>query len=202
MANSSAISVSHDVKRLNVGCGKDIREGWINLDKVAHDGVDIAFDLEQCRTNRIPLPDNCIDEFLLSHVMQQITDTLAFMEELYRIAKPGAVCTIMVPHGSSDNSWAESTNVRPYFQNSFGYFSQPMYWRADYGYRGDWQTKSIGLYLPHQKYGHVPQSQLLHMIETDRDIVVEMTATLVAVKPCRAPLRELQVPFATELHLV
>jgi len=38
-------------KKLNLGCGTDIREGYINLDKKSIDGVDIVHDIEGTLAN-------------------------------------------------------------------------------------------------------------------------------------------------------
>ena len=35
-------------KKLNVGCGRWIVEGWVNLDWQATPGVDIVADLNEC----------------------------------------------------------------------------------------------------------------------------------------------------------
>ena len=67
------------------------------------------------------------------------------MQELFRIAQPDGKMIIRVPYGSSDDAYEDPTHIRQYFIGSFGYYSQPYYWRADYGYRGDWQAKNITL---------------------------------------------------------
>lgn len=33
------------MKRLNLGCGRDIKKGWINLDILKLPGVDVVYDL-------------------------------------------------------------------------------------------------------------------------------------------------------------
>jgi hypothetical protein len=48
---------------LNVGCGRNIREGCINLDSYPLPGVDIVADLERCADVPLALADNSVDEF-------------------------------------------------------------------------------------------------------------------------------------------
>lgn len=47
--------------KLNLGCGTDIRKGWINLDIAKLDGIDVIHDV-----NNVPLPfeDNTFDYVL------------------------------------------------------------------------------------------------------------------------------------------
>ena len=78
------------------------------------------------------------------------------------------------------------------FLQSFGYFSQPYYWRADYGYRGDWDLGRLILRVDQQENAGLSIDEILRKVRQLRNVVVEMTAVLVAVKPIRAPLRELQ----------
>jgi len=190
------------VKRLNVGCGRNTLEGWINLDSANLPGIEIHFNLENCRQESIPLENDSIDEFLLSHVIEHISDGLPVMQELYRIAKPGAKCTIRVPHGATDDAWEDPTHVRAYFTNSFGYFSQPFYWRADYGYRGDWQPDKVQLLVRKGDSQGLTGEQIMTSINKSRNVVLEMVATLTAVKPARDPKRELQTPPKIEIVLI
>ena len=178
--------------KLNVGCGRTILPGWTNLDSYPLPGVDIVVDLEGCEPGRIPLPDSSVREFLASHVLEHIRAPLPLMQELHRVAKPGAKLVVRVPYGSSDVAWEDPTHVRPYFLDSFGYFGQPYYWRADYGYRGDWRVELLELVLPDTPLRHGPVEQIALVVRTQRNVVEEMVATLSAVKPVRPPSRDLQ----------
>lgn len=178
-------------QKLNVGCGRRIVEGWVNLDWQATPGVDIVADLNECGRTPLPLADDSIGEFLLSHVMEHIPNVLPMMQELHRVARDGARMEIRVPHGASDDAFEDPTHVRPLFPGSFGYFSQPYYWRADYGYRGDWVTERVELTLG-QRYRGLTVEQAWECVYSQRNVVDEMVAHLRAVKPARAPLRELQ----------
>ena len=99
--------------RLNVGCGRSILPGWINLDMNPVAGIDIVADLEQCRLERLPLDDGSVDEFFLGDVLEHIRQPLPLMEELHRIAKPGARMTIRCPYGASDDAFEDPTHARP-----------------------------------------------------------------------------------------
>ena len=113
------------------------------------------------------------------------------MAELYRVAKPGAVAVFRTPYGSSDDADEDPTHVRRYFWGSWGYFSQPYYWRADYGYRGDWEVEDVLLTVDAEFNGK-QWAEVFRAVQRDRNVVREMVATLRAIKPARAPLRALQ----------
>ena len=181
--------------KLNVGCGKDIREGadWLNLDSVALPGVDIVHDLETCATNRISQPDDSIEEFLLAHIIEHIRNVLPMMQELHRVAVPGAKMLIRCPYGSSDDAFEDPTHVRPYFANSFIYFSQPAYWRASYAYHGDWQPETVTLICRAEPCKGLSSQQVLEKVNRERNVVTEMLAELRAVKPIREARKDLQV---------
>jgi hypothetical protein len=189
--------------RLNVGCGRSPLPDWINLDVRPLPGVDLVADLDGRGSAGpaaapLPLPDGSVEEFLLSHVLEHIREPLPMMEELWRVAAPGARMTVRCPYGSSDDAWEDPTHVRAIFLQSFGYFSQPYYWRADYGYRGDWRTDRLILHLDSEVYarcqdgGPRPTPETLRAVRTERNVVRELVAHLSAVKPVREPLRELQ----------
>jgi predicted SAM-dependent methyltransferase len=73
--------------KLNLGCGKDIRDGWENLDF-----PDI--DLE----NLLPFETNSIDEILLRHVIEHIKEHKQLLKECFRILKPNEIITIVTPN--------------------------------------------------------------------------------------------------------
>jgi len=181
-----------DNVRLHLGCGRTILPGFVNVDRVAAPGVDVVADLDDCARTRLPFEDDTVDEVYMSHVLEHVRDTLSLMAELHRVAKRGAVITARVPHGASDDAWEDPTHVRAYFPGSFGYFSQPYYWRADYGYRGDWQPERLTLYVP---LSTDPLADTVaSRVKYERNLVIEMEVTLRAVKPIRPCRRDLIVP--------
>jgi predicted SAM-dependent methyltransferase len=168
--------------------------------------------------NYLPFQNDSVDEVLLSHVVEHLKNPLGLFDDLHRVCRDGAIVTVRVPYGSSDDAWEDPTHVRGMFLNSFGYFSQPFYWRADYGYSGDFEVEQIELHIarevltdrvgmpsesvvlleePHAEMaigGHaVRMRRILDVVHRERNIVSEMVARLRAIKPAREPRRELQV---------
>ena len=190
------------MKRLHLGCGKTILAGWVNLDLLPGEGVDVVADLDKCGEIPLPFEDNTFDEFLASHLFEHLRNPLPFMQELHRVAKPGAKAVFRVPYGSSDDAYEDPTHVRRCFMNTFGYYSQPFYWRADYGYRGDWKTERIRLMVSKKRHQGKSLESVLEEVVHLRNVVREMSLDLVAVKPIRAAKMELQTPCNVELVMV
>lgn len=100
-----------DLKKVNFGCGKDIRpieKGWINLDTVAQSNVlkldlfDIpwnfdsdSFDYILCRSILEHVPHN-IEKYGYEINFMQL-----LIEEMWRIMKVGAILDIEVPNDLS-----------------------------------------------------------------------------------------------------
>ncbi|MDB6084519.1 MAG: hypothetical protein JWN43_2400 [Gammaproteobacteria bacterium] len=171
---------------LHLGCGNEYIPGWINID-VAGRKLDLRFDLDSCRTQRLPFADESVDGFYLCHVFERIKDTLALMEELYRVAKREARIHLRLPYGSSNDAWDDPTCTRPYFESSFACFSQPAYSRADCGYTADWQTKRVTLLVEPPLFAQGPDAAI-RQIRSSRNVVAEMVVELAAVKPARPRL--------------
>jgi hypothetical protein len=188
--------------RLNLGCGRSPLPGWVNVDISAMPGIDVVADLDACRARPLPFTDDSVGEMRMSHVLEHIRDVLALMQELHRVAAPGCELTVRAPYGSSDDADEDPTHVRRLLMNSFGYFSQPYYWRADYGYRGDWQLASLRLLVPRAEAQGLDAEQLLAKVNRQRNVVREMVAVMRAVKPIRAADRALQQPAQVDFELV
>jgi ubiquinone/menaquinone biosynthesis C-methylase UbiE len=165
--------------------------GWVNVDSVETPGVDLVADLDDPNGVTLPWADDSVDEFALIHCLEHINRPLPLMAELWRVAQPDAPITIACPYGSSDDADEDPTHVRRIFLNSFAYFGQPFYYRADYGYRGDWQPTVITLRI-HPVLNDLSRDEVMAAARFQRNVVREMVARLTAVKPARPPHRDLQ----------
>lgn len=85
---------SNKTIRVNLGCGKDVLDGWENYDKYPSDSRVKRIDL-----GVLPLPfdSGVVDEVKLSHIVEHLVYRKEFMLEIYRILKPGGRVTVLLP---------------------------------------------------------------------------------------------------------
>lgn len=108
------------MKKLNLGCGRDYRPGWINLDFNRSVKADVYADLNK----KLPFKDNEIDYILLDNVLEHVTREkyFKFIEELHRICKNGAIIDIFVPHYSGMYALKHPTHYIYFGVGSFDTF--------------------------------------------------------------------------------
>lgn len=106
-------------KKLNLGCGTDIREGWINLDNFDADFIDVKHDLEQFP---YPFEDNYFEEIIAINVLEHIGNPIKVIEELHRITNKGGKVIIRVPYYNSKDMGTDPTHKNFFSENSFDYF--------------------------------------------------------------------------------
>lgn len=120
------------VRRLNVGCGTDIRpasEGWVNMDVVPLPGVDVVHDLFELP---LPFPDASFDHILCSHILEHVPHRLGgspkdglvqMVEEFHRVLRPGGILEVLAPHPDCVDAWADPTHTRIVHPRTFEYFT-------------------------------------------------------------------------------
>lgn len=128
--------------KLDIACGQRkgpvvvvdnqlvLEDGWTGIDIAPIDGVDIVHDLN---VYPWPIEDNSVDEAHCSHYVEHIPHDIpgsnldgliAFMNELYRILKPGASVKIITPYYSSMRAFQDPTHRRYMCDASWLYFDQ------------------------------------------------------------------------------
>ncbi len=111
--------------KLNLGCGQNKQEGYVNVDKYDSFAPDVVWDLE---TFPWPFESNSVDEIVMRHMLEhmgaQVETFLSIMKELYRISAPGAKIIVDVPHPRSDGFTGDPTHVRAINPSILSLFSK------------------------------------------------------------------------------
>lgn len=85
--------------KLNIGCGKEVLEGWVNIDKFP-----MSSQVQRVDITQFPLPfkDNEFEYIRVRNLLEHlpIEKQLNFINELHRITAGGKRILIRVPYGS------------------------------------------------------------------------------------------------------
>lgn len=115
--------------KLNLGSGRRVLEGYVNVDIVQLEGVDQVVDLFQFPW---PWEDGSVDEIYSRHFFEHVPGKLRmkFMDECYRVLAPEGKMTFIVPYYASVWAIQDPTHEwPPIAEASFWYFNKA--WRED-----------------------------------------------------------------------
>jgi SAM-dependent methyltransferase len=127
-------------RKLNLGCGRDIRSGWVNLDIAALGGVDVVHDLED---HPLPFNDESFDYVECIDILEHVRDLPDMMREIHRILAPGGRLHVHGPHFTSYTWPTDPTHRRAFAINTFEFFTRESL--HDRGYYFDFSFSSIAL---------------------------------------------------------
>lgn len=124
--------------KIDVGCGKNKREGFLGMDVIPFEGVDIVIDAGK---DRWPFDDESVDELHASHFVEHLEpeERIHFVNELYRVLKNPeynnaglivkGLATIIVPHWASQRAYGDLTHKWPPV-SEFWFYYLDKDWRA------------------------------------------------------------------------
>ena len=90
-----AITLPHPPPyKLNIGCGKNIKDGWINID--INPPAEITIDVNK----GLPFPSNSCELIYSEHFLEHLSypdESIPLLKECYRVLSPGCVIHVGVP---------------------------------------------------------------------------------------------------------
>jgi predicted SAM-dependent methyltransferase len=176
--------------KLNLGCGQNRLDGYVNTDREPAVEPDVVMDLEQFPW---PFEDDSVDEVVAKHVLEHVGATadlfIGVMQELYRVCSSGALIHIAVPHPRHNFFLDDPTHVRaitPHMMELFskrnceeykrlGASNSPLAFYAEV----DFEVREVRTIVV-DKYRSAPN--LKEMVELYNNIVTEYQIVLEVIK--------------------
>lgn len=166
--------------KLDLGCGRSPRAGFTGVDMAAGCNPDVIHDL---RITPWPFDDGSVDEVHSSHFLEHLDgeERIAFMEELYRVLKPGGTAVIITPYWSWAGAVQDPTHKwPPIVEQSYHYFNKAL--REQMGVDFYPITCDFDLSFDFsvlRQFAQVPKTELDRARLHSLNVVAEIRATLV-----------------------
>ena len=111
--------------KLNLGCGKDYIDGWVNVDLYDDSTCDIKHDLEVFPW---PWEDDSVSEIKIIHTLEHLGADwkvyIKILQEMYRVCEDDAEIMVAVPSPWHWNFTSDPTHVRPVTADGLNLFSK------------------------------------------------------------------------------
>lgn len=97
--------------KLNLGAGKSRIDGFLSVDEIPFDGLDVVADLRE----PWPWDENAVSEIHMSHVLEHFTgdERVHIFNEMFRVLIPGGTAKIITPHWASQRAYGDFTHKWP-----------------------------------------------------------------------------------------
>src|SRR2546421_9335476 len=105
--------------KVNLGCGRIVRPGFVNVDRYPRECVDVVHDLDQ-----VPwlFADESVDYIWACHVLEHVASLERTIREVHRILRVGGVPEVRVPYGIK--SLYNPFHLRAFDRTSFDLFAK------------------------------------------------------------------------------
>ena len=107
--------------KLDLACGQRKEEGYHGVDIAPGEAVDTVMDLEKFPWK---IKANSAEDIVCSHYVEHTKDLIKFMDECYRILKPGGKMKVVAPYYNSIRAWQDPTHTRAISDATFLYFNK------------------------------------------------------------------------------
>lgn len=135
---------AHDVVKINIGCGDNLLDGWLNTDlSVMNRGGVVYLDA----TERMPFENATVDFIFSEHMIEHISyiEGYRFLEECLRVLKPGGFIRITTPSYEFLNEL---------YNDQTGKFQKYMQWSVEQWVGGEITTPAVVVNNFVRNWGH------------------------------------------------
>jgi hypothetical protein len=112
--------------KLNLCAGKSKMDGYLSVDQIAFEGLDLIADLR----NKWPWDDGSVSDIHLSHALEHFDslERVHIFNEMYRVLITGGKAMIITPHWASQRAYGDPTHKWPPV-SEFAYYYLWREWR-------------------------------------------------------------------------
>ena len=121
-------------KKINLGSGKEYRNGYLNIDICQSKLPDIVFDLsKEIRfpltlssetLKRIDLKESYFELIYADNVLEHVSNLTQLMENCLKLLNVGGRLEVIVPYERCKGAWQDPTHVRAMNENSWKYYCE------------------------------------------------------------------------------
>ena len=141
---------------LNLGCGPDKRDGWINIDKSNYYRPDVFWDLDNYPW---PFDTSSVDMIYASHIFEHLKSWWKAFLECDRILKPKGKLEIRVPDFTGSDTLTPRGHKSSFSTISFsGVNGVENLWRKNYP---DFEFPDAETHMRLEKYARIPHTKYL-----------------------------------------
>ncbi len=110
--------IKADAVKVDLGCGKNKKAGYIGIDIDKQCKPDIVYDLSK----GIPLENASVDEINAAHFIEHLEDKEKLMKEIHRVLKPGGKFLFEVPSTKGEGAWNHPGHKSYWNKTSFSFW--------------------------------------------------------------------------------
>jgi SAM-dependent methyltransferase len=185
----SAVIEEKPLLKLDLGAGKNKKEGFTGVDAISFPGIDVVADLRE----KWPWADSSVAEAHCSHFLEHLErlERIHFVNELYRVLVPGGTCSVIVPHWASNRAYGDMTHCWPPVSEMWFYYLDKN-WRMANAPHDDIEHNPRGYncdfgatwgYSLHQHLTTRSQDYVQHAMSFWKEACQDTIATLTSRKP-------------------
>ena len=157
------------MKKINFGCGEDIRNGWVNIDKFKGKGVDLVFDAEK-ESLLNHFEENSIEEVFTAHTLEHLFNADDVFLDFLKIIKPDGILEIKVPHYMRAKNHL-ILHKRTFSLNSFTGFYKKKQSSKSLQIKTQQRLKEMSVEL---HWMNSPSNSILHTINVVMEAIINM----------------------------
>jgi SAM-dependent methyltransferase len=131
-----------DGLKLHLGCGRDVRPGWVNVDRKDYGGgraPGTVLKVADIARDPLPLSDDMFDYAYSQDFLEHLPSErrVHVINEIWRVLKPGGLMEHYVPNASSRNAYGSPTHLSFWNLQVFEHFDVNSYrWAKDREFEG------------------------------------------------------------------